>query len=81
MSAVDSGVKQYSKPVPGFPLSSSSGIPNEVPGSFPSPYWAKYTDWPLGAVSNISKSPIKECSMTTHIWISWETSVNSKPSA
>ena len=38
MSAVDPGVKQYSKPVPGFPLSASSGIPNEVPGSLPSPY-------------------------------------------
>ena len=41
ISTVDEGVKQYSKPVPGFPLSSSSGIPNEVPGSFPSPYCAK----------------------------------------
>ena len=58
ISTVDVGVKQYSKPVPGLPLSASSGIPKEVPGSLPSPYWAKYTDWPLGAVSNISKSPM-----------------------
>ena len=74
-------MKQYSHPIPGFPLSSSSGIPREVPGSFPSPYCAKYTDWPFGAVNNISKSPIKECSITTHICMSWEISVNSKPSA
>ena len=58
ISTEDVGVKQYSKPVPGLPLSASSGIPKEVPGSLPSPYWEKYTDWPLGAVSNISKSPM-----------------------
>ena len=38
ISTVDIGVKQYSKPVPGLPLSASSGIPSEVPGSLPSPY-------------------------------------------
>ena len=73
--------KQYCAQVPGcgFASSGSTGWPSRV--SWMIPCWCRMTDWPLGLVMVITRSPSQLCSMFMHSPSNWLMFVSVAPGA